>query len=108
MLGQVGLERGRPERCGVGTELDLVHEIGTTGQVEGDLDQGLVEGHVDRGEAPDARFVAQCFPEGLTEQDADILAYSLFKGNYPAGMSELPTQTEALSTIKFVSAKPAQ
>ena len=42
------------------------------------------------------------------QQDADILAYMLFKGNYPAGQSELPTQTEVLSTIKFVSAKPAQ
>jgi mono/diheme cytochrome c family protein len=42
------------------------------------------------------------------QQDADILAYVLFKGNYPAGQSELPTQTEVLSTIKFVSAKPAQ
>jgi mono/diheme cytochrome c family protein len=42
------------------------------------------------------------------QQDADILAYVLFKGNYPAGMTELPTQTEVLSTIKFVSAKPAQ
>ena len=42
------------------------------------------------------------------QQDADILAYVLFKGNYPAGQTELPTQTEVLSTIKFVSAKPAQ
>jgi len=42
------------------------------------------------------------------QQDADILAYILFKGNYPAGQTELPTQTEALSTIKFVSQKPAQ
>jgi len=42
------------------------------------------------------------------QQDADILAYMLFKGNFPAGQTELPTQTEVLSTIKFVSAKPAQ
>jgi mono/diheme cytochrome c family protein len=42
------------------------------------------------------------------QQDADILAYMLFKGNYPAGQAELPTQTEVLSTIKFVAAKPAQ
>jgi|tagenome__1003787_1003787.scaffolds.fasta_scaffold19256542_1 mono/diheme cytochrome c family protein len=42
------------------------------------------------------------------QQNADILSYVLFKGNYPAGMTELPTQTEVLSTIKFVSAKPAQ
>src|SRR5436190_10140057 len=39
------------------------------------------------------------------QQNADILSYVLFKGNYPAGMTELPTQTEVLSTIKFVSAK---
>jgi len=42
------------------------------------------------------------------QQNADILSYILFKGNYPAGQTELPTQTEVLSTIKFVSAKPAQ
>jgi len=42
------------------------------------------------------------------QQNADILSYVLFKGNYPAGQTELPTQTEVLSTIKFVSAKPAQ
>jgi mono/diheme cytochrome c family protein len=42
------------------------------------------------------------------QQNADILSYVLFKGNYPAGTTELPTQTEVLSTIKFVSAKPAQ
>ena len=42
------------------------------------------------------------------QQNADILSYVLFKGSYPAGMTELPTQTEVLSTIKFVSAKPAQ
>src|SRR5689334_302179 len=41
------------------------------------------------------------------QQDADILAYMLFKGNYPAGQTELPTQTEVLNTIKFVASKPA-
>jgi mono/diheme cytochrome c family protein len=40
-------------------------------------------------------------------QNADILAYILFKGNYPAGSTELPSQTEVLNTIKFVSSKPA-
>jgi mono/diheme cytochrome c family protein len=39
-------------------------------------------------------------------QNADILAFILFKGNYPAGTTELPTQTEVLNGIKFVSAKP--
>lgn len=47
-------------------------------------------------------------PSGLSRaQKADILAFILSKGNYPAGESELPTQTEVLRTIKFVAAKPA-
>src|SRR4029450_13806768 len=37
------------------------------------------------------------------EQNADILAFVLFKSNFPAGMTELPTQTEVLNTIKFVA-----
>src|SRR3954447_15799911 len=41
------------------------------------------------------------------QQNADILAYVLFKSNFPAGQTELPTQTEVLNTIKFVSVKPA-
>lgn len=41
-------------------------------------------------------------------QNADILAFILFKGNYPAGKTELPQQTEVLNGIKFVSSKPAQ
>ena len=41
-------------------------------------------------------------------QNADILSFILFKGNYPAGTTELPTQTEVLNMNKFVSAKPAQ
>ena len=40
------------------------------------------------------------------QQNADILAYILNKGNYPAGQTELPTQTEALNGIKFVAVKP--
>jgi hypothetical protein len=39
-------------------------------------------------------------------QNADILAFVLFKGNYPPGKTELPQQTEVLNGIKFVSAKP--
>jgi hypothetical protein len=39
-------------------------------------------------------------------QNADILSFILFKGNYPAGKTELPQQTEVLNGIKFVSAKP--
>jgi S-disulfanyl-L-cysteine oxidoreductase SoxD len=41
------------------------------------------------------------------QQNADILAYVLFKSNFPAGQTELPTQAEVLNTIKFVAAKPA-
>jgi mono/diheme cytochrome c family protein len=40
------------------------------------------------------------------QQNADVLAFMLRKGNYPAGSAELPTQTEALNQIKFLSAKP--
>jgi mono/diheme cytochrome c family protein len=40
-------------------------------------------------------------------QNADILAYILSKGNYPAGKTELPQATDVLNTIKFVSSKPA-
>jgi mono/diheme cytochrome c family protein len=47
-------------------------------------------------------------PKSLTRnQDADILAFVLFKANYPAGQTELPTQTEVLNGIKFLSMKPA-
>jgi mono/diheme cytochrome c family protein len=41
------------------------------------------------------------------QQNADILSYVLFKSNFPAGSTELPTQTEVLNTIKFVASKPA-
>jgi len=40
------------------------------------------------------------------QQDSDILAFVLLKGGFPAGQAELPTQTEALNSIKFTSAKP--
>jgi S-disulfanyl-L-cysteine oxidoreductase SoxD len=47
-------------------------------------------------------------PGSLTrQQDADILAYMLYKAAVPAGKTELPTQTEVLGTIKFVAAKPS-
>ena len=46
-------------------------------------------------------------PGSLSRQDnADILAYMLNKGNYPPGTTELPTQTEALNGVKFVAVKP--
>ena len=40
------------------------------------------------------------------QQNADILAAILHKGNYPSGQTELPTQTEMLNMYKFLSAKP--
>jgi mono/diheme cytochrome c family protein len=40
------------------------------------------------------------------QQNADILAAILKKGNYPAGKDELPTQTEALNMFKFMATKP--
>ena len=47
-------------------------------------------------------------PGGVSRaQKADILAFILAKGNYPAGAGELPSQTEALRGIRFVAARPA-
>jgi len=40
-------------------------------------------------------------------QKADILAYVLFRGSYPDGETELPSQTEVLRTITFLAAKPS-
>ena len=46
-------------------------------------------------------------PSALSRaQKADILAYILFKGNYPAGQTDLPTQTEVLKTMSFLATKP--
>ncbi len=41
------------------------------------------------------------------QQNADILAYMLYKANVPTGKAELPTQGEMLKMIKFVATKPA-
>jgi mono/diheme cytochrome c family protein len=40
------------------------------------------------------------------EQAADVIAYLLQKGNFPAGATELPADAAALKAIKFVSPKP--
>jgi S-disulfanyl-L-cysteine oxidoreductase SoxD len=40
------------------------------------------------------------------QQNADILAFVLAKSNFPAGTTELPTQTDALNGIKFVAQNP--
>jgi mono/diheme cytochrome c family protein len=45
-------------------------------------------------------------PGSLSRQDnADVLAFMLFKAGFPEGASELPTQTELLKDIKFVAQK---
>jgi mono/diheme cytochrome c family protein len=41
------------------------------------------------------------------QQNADILAFILSKDSFPPGETELPTQTEALTPIKFAAVKPA-
>jgi mono/diheme cytochrome c family protein len=40
------------------------------------------------------------------EQAADVIAYLLQKGGFPAGPAELPAEPAALKEIKFVSPKP--
>jgi mono/diheme cytochrome c family protein len=46
-------------------------------------------------------------PGSLSRQEnADILAAILKKANYPAGQTELPTQTEMLNMYKFMATKP--
>lgn len=40
------------------------------------------------------------------QQNADILAFVLKKGSYPAGEAELPTRTEMLNMYKFMAMKP--
>ena len=45
-------------------------------------------------------------PGRLTrQQNADILAYLLSANQFPAGQTELPTETERLKQIRFEPAK---
>jgi hypothetical protein len=47
-------------------------------------------------------------PGGLTrKQIADILAFMLSRDGAPAGTTELPTQADALTAIKYQFQKPA-
>ena len=47
-------------------------------------------------------------PNSLSrQQNADILAFMLRKGSYPAGTAELATQSDVLNTIQFAAQKPA-
>jgi quinoprotein glucose dehydrogenase len=41
------------------------------------------------------------------QQVADVVAFLLSKGNFPAGTTEVPTQADALKAIKYVTAKPS-
>src|SRR5258706_7986654 len=46
-------------------------------------------------------------PNALTRaQKIDVLGFILYKGGYPAGQTELPSQTEVLKTISFLATKP--
>ncbi len=48
-------------------------------------------------------------PNALTRaQKADVLAFILFKGNYPPGQDDLPQQPEVLKTIAFLAQKPVK
>jgi mono/diheme cytochrome c family protein len=40
------------------------------------------------------------------EQAADVIAFILQRGSFPAGQTELPADVAALKTITFVSPKP--
>jgi cytochrome c len=40
------------------------------------------------------------------QQNADVLAFMLLKGGFPAGQAELPSQKEALDQLKFLAMKP--
>ena len=46
-------------------------------------------------------------PGALTRaQKIEVLAFILYKGSYPAGQTELPSQTEVLKTISYLATKP--
>ena len=63
LLGQLGVERRACPGARCRPELDLVDQVGPAGQVEGHLDQGLVERQGDRREPAHARLVAQRLPQ---------------------------------------------
>jgi mono/diheme cytochrome c family protein len=41
-------------------------------------------------------------------QTADVLAFMLSRGGYPAGQTELPSQTEVLNEFKFLATQPGK
>lgn len=40
------------------------------------------------------------------QQVADVMAFILSKGSFPAGTTDVPTDAEALKAIKFLATKP--
>jgi len=46
-------------------------------------------------------------PGSLSRQEAaDIVAFILQKGSFPAGQADLPSEADGLKAIKFVAKKP--
>ena len=68
-----GSKGGVPEGVGVRGEVDVVGEERAAGEVEGHLDQRLVERQGHRAEPADAGLVAQRLGQHLAEGDPDVL-----------------------------------
>ena len=73
LLGELRVERRRAEPRRVRREVDLVAEVRPPRDVERRLDERLVERDRDRGEAADARLVAERLQQGLAERDPGVL-----------------------------------
>ncbi len=72
LLYQLGIEGWIPEDL-LAREVDLVVQVGASGQVQGDVDQDLVQRHADGREAPHARLVPQGVADRLAERYPDVL-----------------------------------
>ncbi len=73
VLGELRVERRVAERQATRASLDVPRHERPPGQVEGDLDQRLVEREQPAGEAADAGLVAERLRERLAEGDGDVL-----------------------------------
>ena len=71
LLDQLRIERRIAEDL-LAWKLDLVVQVGTTREVEHDLDGGFVERDTVRCEPANASLVAPGHPEGLPERDPDV------------------------------------
>ena len=69
VLDEPGVERADH----LGRDVDLVHDERAAGQVERDLDRGLVERHGDRGEPAHAGLVAERLLQRLPQREAHVL-----------------------------------